>query len=97
MCFSTSNVKLFGHNYKQEHNILHVMETCVNCLTKVHFLNVNFTGFFALFMMLTETLKKACVAFEVNKTYQYSIVVCLNVDGINVNKFIRLYVFESLT
>ena len=29
---------VFGsQNYKQEHNILHVMETCMNCLTKVHF------------------------------------------------------------
>ena len=26
-----------SQNYKQEHNILHVMETCMNCLTKVHF------------------------------------------------------------
>ena len=23
-----------SQNYKQEHNILHVMETCMNCLTK---------------------------------------------------------------
>ena len=29
---------VFGsQNYKQEHNILHVMETCMNCLTKLHF------------------------------------------------------------
>ena len=29
---------VFGsQNYKQEHNILHVTETCMNCLTKVHF------------------------------------------------------------
>ena len=26
-----------SQNYKQEHNILHVMETCMKCLTKVHF------------------------------------------------------------
>ena len=26
-----------SQNYKQEHNILHVMETSMNCLTKVHF------------------------------------------------------------
>ena len=26
-----------SQNYKQEHSILHVMETCMNCLTKVHF------------------------------------------------------------
>ena len=33
---------VFGsQNYKQEHNILHVMETCMNCLTKIPFLNVN--------------------------------------------------------
>ena len=26
-----------SQNYEQEHNILHVMETCMNCLKKVHF------------------------------------------------------------
>ena len=56
-----------SHNYKQEHNILHVMETCINCLTKVNFLNVNFTGFFALFMVLTETLKKAIMFLKFTK------------------------------
>ena len=26
-----------SQNYKQDHNVLHLMETCMICLTKVHF------------------------------------------------------------